>query len=79
MWWFCCRDAEGDLKISRPMKKTDTSPSVFQAIKTLAGFDDYILDVSAHHPSSALKAQSNKPEALERGKKRPRADDNTEQ
>jgi hypothetical protein len=70
VWWFCCRDAEGGLKISHPFKKTDTSPSVFQAIKTLAGFDDYGLAESSHHPSSALKVQNNTPKALGRVKKR---------
>jgi hypothetical protein len=79
VWWFCCRDAEGDLKISRPFKRTATSPSVFQAIKTLAGFDDYIQDEFAHHPSSAPMAQASKPKALERGKKRTRPDGNKEQ
>lgn len=55
-WWFCCRTPQGELKISRPFQRQSTSPSVLQAIVTLAGFDDFILEEVTVHPASAQKA-----------------------
>jgi predicted Ser/Thr protein kinase len=56
VWWFCSRTEQGELRISRPFKKESTSPSVLQAIVTLAGFDDFALQTVAVHPQSAQKA-----------------------
>jgi hypothetical protein len=43
-WFFCKRTPEGILKISRAFERQATSPSVFQAIKTMVGFDDHGLE-----------------------------------
>ena len=61
-WFFCQRTEEEHLRISRTYCRTDTSPSVFQAIKTMVGFDDYFLELndSVIHPKSASKAPPKK-------------------
>lgn len=56
VWWFCCRDEEGNLRISSPVMKEATSPSVLQSIKAMAGFDDLFLEDVTIHPGSATKA-----------------------
>ena len=56
VWWFCCCTEQGELSISRPLRKESTSPSVLQAIVTLAGFDDFVLQTVSIHPQSARKA-----------------------
>lgn len=61
VWWFCCRDVEGNLKISHALERGDTGPSVLQTIKTLDGFGDKTLEKVKLHPSSATKATSSKP------------------
>lgn len=62
VWWFCCRDAQGNLRISPPAMKEATSPSVLQIIKAMAGFDDLFLEEVTIHPGSATKAANPKPE-----------------
>jgi hypothetical protein len=47
-WWFCCRTDNGDILISDPLKYTDTSPSVFQAIYALALQNDHIMPHADH-------------------------------
>lgn len=56
VWWFCYCTEHGELCISRPLKKDSTSPSVLQAIVTLAGFDDFASQTIAVHPQLARKA-----------------------
>jgi len=56
LWFFCKRSVDGILHISRAFGKSETSPSVFQAIKTMVGFDDFLLGGGAVHPRSASKA-----------------------
>ena len=51
-WWFCQRTAAGDLMISRPFNRTDTSPSVFQAILALAMRPDHVMSYAGHHAMS---------------------------
>lgn len=51
-WWFCQRTAPGDLMISRPFNRTDTSPSVFQAILALAIQPDHVMSYAGHHAVS---------------------------
>jgi hypothetical protein len=63
LWWFCCRDALGNLQISRAYGRQDTNPSVLQAIKTLDGFQDEVLEERGFHPASATKVQDSKPSA----------------
>jgi hypothetical protein len=53
-WFFCKRTAKGMMQISSPIARTDTAPSVFQALKTLTGFQDHELGPSEAHPSSAI-------------------------
>lgn len=65
IWWFCRRDESGHLQISRPFKRDDTSPSVLQAIKTLAGFDDFGLLETTVHPVSCIKGKIAKPNSDE--------------
>jgi hypothetical protein len=55
-WFFCKRTEAGTLEISRPFKSTDSQPSVFQAIKTMTGFENHELVDAPVHPSSAKKA-----------------------
>lgn len=56
-WIFCKRSQDGTLSLSRSFRRDETSPSVLQAIKTLIGFDDYRLSITAAvHPSSASRA-----------------------
>ena len=69
VWWFCSRDAEGTLKISPPVMKEATSPSVLQIIIALAGFDDLFLEEVAVHPGSAIKARDSKLKAEKRKRK----------
>jgi hypothetical protein len=57
-WYFCQRNVEGELLVSRSFTKDDTSPSVFQAIKTLIGFDDHFLGKSRLHVHYARKAKT---------------------
>jgi predicted Ser/Thr protein kinase len=59
-WFFCKRTPQGILKISRAFEKGATSPSVFQAIKTMVGFDDHGLEDVVLHPQSASKAPPKK-------------------
>jgi hypothetical protein len=57
-WFFCKRTAAGMMQISKPIARTATKPSVFQALKTLTGFEDHELgsSVVAHsHPCSAME------------------------
>lgn len=54
-WFFCKRTAEGMMQISSPIVRTDTAPSVFQALKTLTGFEDHELGPSVANPCSAMK------------------------
>lgn len=63
LWWFCCRDAHGDFKISKAFDRQDTTPSVLQAIKTLDGFEDKFLEEIGLHPASATKTEDSKPSA----------------
>lgn len=60
--YFCKRTEEGKLKISRPFQSSDTSPSVFHAIKTLNGLGGpYILaEAPVVHPRLASKAPPKK-------------------
>jgi hypothetical protein len=51
-WWFCQRTASGDLMISRPFNRADTSPSVFQAILAVTMQDDHVMQYASHHPQS---------------------------
>jgi len=55
-WWFCRRTPQGELQISRPIGRDSTSPSVLQALVTLANLDDIVMEEAAVHPSSAQKA-----------------------
>lgn len=55
-WWFCSRTSEGGLQISRPFDRGSKSPSVFQALVTLANMNDLIMEGAAVHPGSAQKA-----------------------
>lgn len=59
-WFFCKRSEDGILQISRVFKKTDTSPSVFQAIKTMIGFDDYELGTTQVYRKIGKKGKSGK-------------------
>lgn len=54
-FFFCKRSLDGFLHISRVFEKAETSPSVFQAIKTMVGFQDHLLDQVLLHPQSATK------------------------
>ncbi|KAL3906290.1 MAG: hypothetical protein SGILL_009331 [Bacillariaceae sp.] len=64
VWWFCRRDEDGDLKISRPFRKEETGPSVLQALVTMVGFDNLSVETTALHPKSAIKApRDSKPKA----------------
>lgn len=54
-WFFCKRTAAGMMQISKPIARTDKKPSVFQALKTLTGFEDHELGPSVAHPCSAMK------------------------
>lgn len=55
VWWFCRRDEDGQLDISRPFRKEETGPSVLQAIVTMTGFENFRLENAAIHPQSAVK------------------------
>jgi hypothetical protein len=55
-WFFCKRALEGTFYISRAFARTDTSPSVLQAIKTMTGFEDFFFMNAEVHPASASKA-----------------------
>mmetsp|Transcript_13926 Transcript_13926/g.16095 ORF Transcript_13926/g.16095 Transcript_13926/m.16095 type:complete len:514 (-) Transcript_13926:343-1884(-) len=68
-WFFCKRNSEGTFSISRSFARTDTSPSVFQAIKTMTGFEDFSMMTGAVHPSSASKAFPAPKQKKSRGKK----------
>jgi predicted Ser/Thr protein kinase len=57
VWWFCRRTPEGHLKISRPVKRGSTSPSVLQVIVSMAGVDDHFMAEGEMHSSSARKAK----------------------
>lgn len=70
-WFFCRRTEDGTLGISRPFASTDLEPSVFQAIKTLAGFENHELVNAPVHPSSARKADRSV-------RKRPRSCDDSQ-
>ena len=59
-WYFCKRTERNDLMVSRAFQKEDTSPSVFQAIRTLICFDDHELSSTQLHPKSARKAPPKK-------------------
>ena len=63
LWWFCCRNADGHLKISKAFDRHDTTPSVLQAIRTLDGFEDKFLKEIGLHPASATKVEDSKPSA----------------
>jgi hypothetical protein len=54
--FFCKRTEAGTLEISRPFKSTDSQPSVFQAIKTMTGFENHQLVDAPVHLASASKA-----------------------
>ena len=56
VWWFCHRDENGRLFISRPFRKEETKPSVLQAIVTITGFENFRLENAAIHPQSVAKA-----------------------
>ncbi|KAL3912559.1 MAG: hypothetical protein SGILL_006832 [Bacillariaceae sp.] len=60
MWFFLKRNEAGDLFFSRGFGKTETSPSVLQAIKTLIGFGDHAMMPTSVHPKSASKVRANK-------------------
>jgi hypothetical protein len=49
MWWFCRRDSNGTLLVSRGISHASTKPSVLQTLQTLLGFDDYGLEKAASH------------------------------
>jgi hypothetical protein len=55
-WFFCKRTQDGVLFISRAFGRTETSPSVLQAIQALVGFDDHYMKDASIHPASASKA-----------------------
>jgi hypothetical protein len=74
IWWFCRRDEDGDLKISRPFRKEETAPSVLQAIVTMAGFDDLKVEMATAHPQSAVKTRDSKPKVGGGSEKRMRDD-----
>ena len=59
-WFFCKRGEDGILRISSVFRKENTAPSVFQAIKTMIGFDDYLLGPPVVHPKSAQLARTKK-------------------
>jgi len=52
-WYFCKRSSQGILSISRAFERQATSPSIFQAIKTMVGFGDHGLEDVVYHPQSA--------------------------
>jgi hypothetical protein len=56
VFFFCKRTQESTFMISRAFRRTATSPSVLQAIKTMVGFSDHILIGGVIHPKSASKA-----------------------
>lgn len=43
-WFFWTRTETGTLKVSRSFEREATNPSVFQAVKTIIGFNDHVLD-----------------------------------
>ena len=59
-FFFCKRTPNGILHISRVFEKGETSPSVFQAIRTMVGFEDHFLGQMLLHPQSATKAPQKK-------------------
>lgn len=59
-WFFFKRTPDCILKISRAFERQATSPSVFQAIKTMVGFDDHGLEDVVLHPQSASKSPPKK-------------------
>ena len=68
LWWFCYRDLNGHLFISRSFAKKATSPSVLQAIVTLVSLEDYRLaETVSTHPKSAIKARGSKPRVRKAG------------
>lgn len=56
LWYFCRRDADGSLHISRGFLKSCKSPSVLQALRTILSFSDLKLTESSSHTASPLKA-----------------------
>eukprot|EP00977_Amphora_coffeiformis_P017981 scaffold6064_cov173-Amphora_coffeaeformis.AAC.10 len=58
--FFCKRTPDGILRISRAFEKEESSPSIFQAIKTMVAFSDHRLDSVRVHPSYASKAPPKK-------------------
>ena len=56
MWWFCRRDSNGTLLVSRGISHASTNPSVLQALQTLLGFDDYELEKAASHDQTPIMA-----------------------
>ena len=55
-WFFCKRDSDGIFYISRGFLKDETGPSVLHGIKTLLGFDDFVLKEVTRHDASPSKA-----------------------
>lgn len=64
-WFFCSRTEHEIFRISRPFGRNQTSPSIFQCIKTMTGFDNHYLERTVVHPCSAAKAPSKKNRKLD--------------